>query len=393
MPGGTTRSYRSARSSSPIRAFLCASVALPLATTAALAADLSSGPTWTTEPAAPVIERWNGWGSLGGGWNSDSESYGEFVIFAPFMQDENSLLFGEARGRYFEDDLLAGNAAIGIRQMTGSGFNLGAWVGLDVFQSVSDNTFGQVSGGVEALSTYFDFRANGYLPFTDPQTAADGVAEVILTGPDANRRGQIYMIGGKEVAAYGGDVEVGFRLPFGDNRGHVGAFGGGYWYDADDMNEAVTGGMARVELAFNDVIGAGSRLTGFYRYTDDNVDSSNHTVGARLRIPLGKVPALSSQTQQWQRMIDPLERNPNIYIGQSKREQVEDGYTEVRFDRGGLRRHGRGTDRRHRRRDRRRAKRAACGRWHKQSDCRSVRVAGRADAGWRRQQTQGARRR
>ena len=312
-------------------AFL-ASITLPLALTAAQAADLEPGSDWLTVPTAPVSERWNGWASLGGAWSSDSESFGEFVIFGPLWQDDDSLLFGEGRGRYFEDDLLAGNAAIGIRQMTGSGFNLGAWVGLDVFQSAADNTFGQVSGGVEALSTYFDFRANGYLPFTDPQAAPDGVAEVVLTNP-IDRRGEIYMINGSEVAAHGGDFEAGLRLPFWENRGHLGAYGGGYWYDADEFAEAVTGGMARAELAFSDIVGPGSRLTAVYRYTDDNLSGGNHMVGGALRIPLGRAPALSSQSQQWQRMIEPLQRNPNIVTGLSEREAVEDGYTGVRFDR------------------------------------------------------------
>jgi hypothetical protein len=142
---------------SQIRALLCASVALPVVTNSAVAADLDAGTGWTPEPlsSSAFAARWNSWASLGGAWNSDTESFGEFVIFAPFWQDSDSLFFAEARGRYFEDDLLAGNAALGLRQMTDSGFNLGGWLGLDVFQSVSDNTFGQVSGGIEALSNLF----------------------------------------------------------------------------------------------------------------------------------------------------------------------------------------------------------------------------------------------
>lgn len=91
--------------------------------------------------------------------------------------------------------------------------------------------------------------------------------------------------------------------------------------------------MARAELSLNEFFGPGSRIMAGYRYSDDNVNGANHSVGGRLRIAFGAAPALSSQTQQWQRMIDPLERNPNIYIGQLEREAVEDGYTEVHFDR------------------------------------------------------------
>ena len=130
-------SYRFSRRTA-WRSWLLSTAVLPMAAglplAGAAAADLESDADWLTAPAA-VTERWNGWASLGGAWNSETESFGEFVIFGPLWQDDDSLLFGEARGRYFEDDLIAGNAAIGIRQMTDSGFNLGAWVGIDVFES------------------------------------------------------------------------------------------------------------------------------------------------------------------------------------------------------------------------------------------------------------------
>lgn len=195
--GALTRCRFSARTRLLATSFLVPVVA-SLSLSGALADDLGTG---VDQSAPPAFEtRWNGWSSFGRAWNSNTKNYGEIAVFAPFAQDENSLFFGEVRGRFFEDDLLAGNAALGVRKMTDSGFNFGAWVGLDVFETISDNRFGQISGGVEALSTHLDFRANGHLPFTDAQTAADGTADVILTGPDGDRRGEIYMIGGKEVA-------------------------------------------------------------------------------------------------------------------------------------------------------------------------------------------------
>ena len=68
-------------------------------------------------------------------------------------------------------EAIEGNLAVGYRQMTASGFNFGAWIGVDGIRTPSDNFFGQVSAGVEALSEHFDFRLNGYLPLTGPQTA------------------------------------------------------------------------------------------------------------------------------------------------------------------------------------------------------------------------------
>ncbi|MCI5074643.1 hypothetical protein [Oricola sp.] len=283
----------------------------------------------TSAVADEAAQGWSGWTALGGYYGSEGSSYGELVLFAPLHQTDDSLFFTDIRGKLFEGEILEGNAAVGFRQMTGSGFNLGVWGGLDVRRTANDNVFGQVSGGLEALSDNFDFRLNGYLPVTGPKTASAGDAEVFLT--DSN----IFMIGGEEVALHGVDAEAGVRLNFGDdNAGHLAIYGGGYWFDHDDAFEAVTGGKARVELAFNDVAGDGSSLVARYEYTSDDVRGDRHTVGARLRIPLGAAPraARSMSVQQW-RMTDPLERDTDIVIGQSEEELVADAYSDVRFDR------------------------------------------------------------
>lgn len=271
--------------------------------------------------------RWGAWAEFGGFYGTDESSYGELIVFAPLAQTRDSLVFTEIRGEYFEHDVLEANAAIGYRRMLGSGWNLGAWAGLDVRYTENDNTFGQVSGGLEALSESFDLRVNGYLPFTGPQ-AADGTAEVVLEGSN------IFMIGGEEIALYGVDGEVGGRLPLGEgNAAILGGYVGGFFFDHEDAIEAITGGKARVELAFNDVVGDGSRLSAQYEFTHDNVRGDRHLIGARLRIPFGGAPAASEVSPQWLRMTDRLERDTNVVIGKSGEEEpVEDALTDVDFD-------------------------------------------------------------
>jgi hypothetical protein len=271
-------------------------------------------------------KRWNGWTALGGYFGTDQSSYGELSVLAPLAQTPDSLFFTEIDGKFFDGDVLEGNLALGYRRMTSSGFNLGIWAGVDGRNTASDNFFGQVSGGVEALSEHFDARLNGYLALSGSQTAAPGVADVILDGAN------IFMIGGEEVPLSGFDGEVGLRLPFANNAGALGIYGGGFWFDSADAPEAVTGPKARVELAFNDIVGPGSRLTGEYEYSHDNVRGDRHQIGARLRIPLGPTPPAAAVSQQWLRMTDRLERDTDIVIVQSGEEQVADGYTEVRFD-------------------------------------------------------------
>ena len=121
----------------------------------------------------------------------------------------------------------------------------------------NDNTFGQVSGGLEALSQYFDVRVNGYYPFSDPE-AVEGMAEVELKGDT------IFMTGRAEVPLYGVDGEIGGRLPLASgNSASLGVYGGGFWFDHDDIEEAVAGGTrfasAPAARRYRDRAGARSR--------------------------------------------------------------------------------------------------------------------------------------
>ena len=140
------------------------------------------------------------------------------------------------------------------------------------------------------------------------------------------------MTGGAEVALYGVDGEIGGRLPLAGNRASLGVYGGGFWFDHHDIDEAITGGMARVELALNDVVGPGSQLSAQYKYTDDNLRGSRHLIGARLRIPLGPAPAATEVSPQCLRMVDRIERDVDIVIAPSGKEAVEDAWTGVDFD-------------------------------------------------------------
>ena len=295
---------------------------------AALAAlALSGAGALATEPSVSDFDaRWGAWGEIGGTWGAGHSSHGEIVLLAPLGQTPDGLVFTDIRGKVYESAIVEGNFALGARRMLPSGWNLGGWGALDVRRTASDNYFGQVSGGVEALSEHFDLRLNGYLPLTGPQTAAGGMAGVILDGAN------IFMVGGQEVPLAGLDAEAGARLPFAGNAGHVGVYGGGFWFDSPHVPQAIAGGKARVELAVNDIAGAGSRFSAQYEFTHDNVRGDRHLVGARLRIPLGAAPPASAMPAQWRRMADRIERDVDIVIGQSSAEAVEDALTDVNFD-------------------------------------------------------------
>ena len=140
---------------------------------AALASDGSLAET--PLPAVREIPdfRFPSWIELGGYFGTNGTSRGELTLWTPLTQGPDNLTFFELRTKVFEGSAVEGNFALGYRRQMPSGFNLGAWGGLDVRDTRQDNTFWQLSGGLEALSERIDARVNAYWPLTGPQ-AGDG---------------------------------------------------------------------------------------------------------------------------------------------------------------------------------------------------------------------------
>ncbi|WP_136659264.1 right-handed parallel beta-helix repeat-containing protein [Nitratireductor sp. XY-223] len=287
--------------------------------------------------------KWHGWFELGGYYGSENTSRGEVTVFAPISQTPDSLFFVDLKGKLFEVGNEEGNFALGYRRMMDSGFNLGAWVGADIRSSSLNNTFWQVSGGLEALSHNYDFRANFYIPLTDPQAGGAGLTQVFLQGNG------IFMVGGQEVALGGVDAEAGIRLPF-EQLGEafsgveLRAYGGGYYFDSSDVDQEVAGGKARLELRVPDIIETmpGSQLTAGYEFTFDDVRQARHQAGLKLRIPFGEIAEfvgeggsarLATLNPQERRMLDGIVRDTDIVTGASGSEAVVDHLTDVALDR------------------------------------------------------------
>ncbi|MCR9135511.1 MAG: right-handed parallel beta-helix repeat-containing protein [Alphaproteobacteria bacterium] len=289
----------------------------------------------------PAAEKWRGWLEFGGIFGTDRTSRGEVSVFAPIAQTPDSLFFLDLKGNYFEQNTQEGNFALGYRRMLDNGFNLGAWLGTDVRSTSLDNTFWQFSGGVEALSHNYDFRANFYLPLTESKAGGGDLTQFALQGNN------IFMTGGREVPLGGVDAEAGFRVPLEEfnttfSAAELRAYGGGYYFDDNEALQPVAGGKARLELRIPDVFEAlpGSQLTAGYQFTYDDTRKARHQAGLKLRIPFGgnpdadsdwsDIPALSPQER---RMIDGLERDTDIVTTASARENVIDDSTNVALHR------------------------------------------------------------
>ena len=305
-----------------IRAFVALGlVALPAAANAGESASV------------PIGRNWNPWVEFGGLGADDDHSRALIELWAPLMQGPSALLFFDGRFQFIEQSTQEGNAQFGLRKMTPSGWNLGAWISGDVRETSVDNTFWQVAGGLEALSVKWDLRVNGYLPVTDPKVSPE-LAQVKLKG------NSIFMIGGEEVPLYGVNGEIGYLL-FGSPetkqgmRHELRVYGGGFWFDHSDAIDEVAGPSARVEWRIDDLIPdwGGSRLTFDAGYSHDDVRDDLWEVGARLRIPLGGTKTYALLSPQSRRMQERIERDDDIITVQSGPEKVLDVLTDVRFDR------------------------------------------------------------
>jgi hypothetical protein len=293
-----------------------------------LAGTIAFGSSASAHDPSP---KWTPWVEFGGFYGSDDSSRGEAVLWVPFAQGNTSLLFGEARGKLFEDDMREGNVALGYRQMMPGGWNLGLWGGYDIRESEYGTTFHQLAGGIEALSDRWDLRANAYLPLNDSE-AVLSASSFALTSSIVDFTGtSIGLITTgvtttavlEELALRGFDAEIGTKLYETPDdllgpRHELRVYAGAYHFDHSDLPDSVTGPRLRAEWRMDEVVDQwqGSRLTLEAEYSHDDLRDDRFEVGARLRLPFGPEgrPAYASRplTTQERRMADGLERVTDI---------------------------------------------------------------------------------
>ena len=297
---------------------------------------------------------WQPWAEFGGYWGN-VRSRGELVVWAPIIQDTQSLFFVDVRGKLFEAGAEEGNLAFGFREML-DGSNIGVWGGIDVRRSVYENTFTQAAGGLEWLSRPFDVRLNGYLPINRSEL----VSETVSNSATATSSTALEHSGGsvtvretvtttnnqeittlKEFGFWGFDGEIGFRLPIEQlwtdayeretiaETFDLRLYAGGYYFDNDDVREPMFGPRLRLVARWHEIMPQvrGSLLTAEAELQHDDIRSTQFEAGLRLRIPLSPAArAVHVDTARWRavpsangrrdylrrRMTDGLERDTDI---------------------------------------------------------------------------------
>jgi len=280
-------------------------VSLPLPLVLALMLSLAP-PGVASEDAPP---KWGAWIDLEGKAGTQRH-LGEADAFLPLVQDDDTLLFGNARFRFDDQDSLEGNLGLGLRRMLGDGWNLGGYGYFDRRRSENHEYYNQLTFGAELLGADFDFRANSYWPVGDRVKLVDSENTAELSGTTVIFRG------GEEHALQGFDAEVGWRVPAFEAGGplELRFYAGGYSFDAEDVPD-VTGPRLRAELVAYEVPGLwdGVRVTFGAEWQHDEPRGSQGFLSGRLRIPLQPERERSRKlTAQERRMTAPIVRDVDV---------------------------------------------------------------------------------
>jgi len=239
-------------------------------------------------------------------------SLGEADLMVPFWQDNDTLLFGNARYRFDDEQSKEGNFGVGVRHMLTSGWNLGAYGYFDRRETGYDNDFNQLTFGAEALGRHFDLRANTYWPVGETVKNVDALNTATLSGTSVIFRG------GEERALQGFDAEVGWRVPVFEFESPYDfrLYGGGFhFYDTDDAAPDITGPRFRAELTAYEIpnLPNGTRVTLGAEWQNDDVRGSQGFGSLRLRIPLQSEAQRNRRlTAQEHRMTTPVVRDVDI---------------------------------------------------------------------------------
>lgn len=260
---------------------------------------------------------------------------GEADFFLPMMQNERTLIFGNARLRVADSDNREGNFGIGSRHMLNDTWNIGGYGYFDRRRSTTGNYFSQVTLGAEALGRNWDLRGNAYVPTGDRvrtlgSTGGTGTPTASIVGSTV----QITTPGAlifEERALRGFDAEVGWRAPIWTEESdrQLRLYAGGYRFS--DGTVTVSGPRVRAELTLHDLraLWQGAQIMLGAEYQDDNARGSQGFLSLRLRIPLGGTNNNPRKlNMQERRMTAPVVRDVDI-VTQSRTVTATQGSTET----------------------------------------------------------------
>ncbi len=249
------------------------------------------------------------------GKTGNKRSLGEADLFLPLTQNDDTLLFASLRTRMDNHSSREGNFGLGLRRMYPNGWNLGGYGYYDRRRSPYGHFFNQATLGVEALSTDWDVRLNGYIPFGERKANVDSLNSVSFSGTT------VTFHGGEERALGGFDAEVGWRAPLfeEDANQQMRLYMGGYRFSGGNA-PTVQGPRARMDFTFEEIpqLWTGSRLSMGAEIQHDKPRGTQGFASLRLRIPFDLFSGGNGRksrhklTAQERRMTAPIVRDIDV---------------------------------------------------------------------------------
>jgi len=231
-----------------------------------------------------------------------SRSMGQVNLFAPLVQNSDSMLFADLRASAWTDDVQEGNFGIGYRQIVPGGFFgtdaiFGVYGFVDARHSAYDNMFYQGTFGAELITEHLEFRANAYLPSSTQYVVGTTGGSIALDGFNIVNTGTNLV----ERALPGFDVEAGVKIDFSEAAIRLNA---GY-FRFERGSTLVEGPRFRAEVEIDDPFGLdGAKLSFGGEIRTDKVRGTEASGIVRLRMPIGGV----SDSVQAERQLSGLDR-------------------------------------------------------------------------------------
>lgn len=240
-------------------------------------------------------------------------------ILIPAFGKPTSFFFLDPQGLFHNGNEYSGSLGAGWRSLTANAGILSGYLFADYNHSDAGKSFWFLSPGVQALGDVVDFSANLYFPISSQQqnTGQLFASELgIYDFVSFSGHNQIdQLVNTFESVGNGGDVELGYRLPFLNNGSKL--YAGGYYF-APKNTDHITGITGRFDFPVN------QRVT---VSLSDGYDNVNHNiVKAALSLSLGGRVSGKGYPSLEQRMLDPIHRDLAAIVGGSHTAQpIEQG--------------------------------------------------------------------
>lgn len=209
-------------------------------------------------------------GFMAGNNSNDTDYFLDVLL--PAYGTEKGLLFVNPHLRLDDNDGDEENIGIGYRQLLmNDSLILGVNAYYDTMNSQYDERYKQWGVGLEAMSTWVDFRSNYYHPFDDRKKQIPELDKYSF-GSNA-----LLVNRGYEEALRGFDAEVGVLVPFVSDYVETRVYGGGYWYNSD-LSADIDGWKVRVEARPMQLVNLS------LEFKDDDVKSATF-IGGYFDIP------------------------------------------------------------------------------------------------------------